>query len=232
MTTPPRAIRVAVVDDADMIRTGFSMIVDNEDDLHVAGTAVDGREAVELCRRQPIDVVLMDIRMPVMDGLAATEAILALPDPPKVLVLTTFGLDDYVQRAIAGGASGFLLKDASADELVGAIRAVARGDAVLSPAVARIVIDQARKGGGLAVGGGPPGPDPSPVAGIDELTDREREVLEQLALGRSNAEIAEALILSEATVKTHLGRVLSKLGVRDRVQAVICAFRAGLGPPD
>ncbi|MGH1505698.1 MAG: response regulator transcription factor [Acidimicrobiales bacterium] len=223
--TEPRAVRVAIVDDAEMILTGFSLIVDHEDDLRVVGTAGNGREAVELCRRQPVDVVLMDIRMPVMDGLAATEAILALPDPPAVLILTTFGLDEYVHAAIAAGASGFLLKDASADDLVAAVRAVAAGDAVLSPAVTRIVVEQARRGTAPALGDGPP------VPGIDDLTEREREVLEQLALGRSNAEIAEALFLSEATVKTHLGRVLAKLGVRDRVQAVICAFRAGIAEP-
>ena len=157
-----------------------------------------------------------------LDGLAATEQVLALPDPPRVLVLTTFGLDEYVTRAVSAGAAGFVLKDASADALVDAIRAVARGDSVLSPAVAGLVMDQARRAGS----------GPAAMPGLDELTDRERDVLEHLARGRSNAEIAEVLFLSEATVKTHVGRVLTKLGVRDRVQAVIVAVRAGFGAPD
>ncbi|MFV0258969.1 MAG: response regulator [Acidimicrobiales bacterium] len=215
-------IRVALVDDSDMIRTGFRLIIDHEADMTVVGEATTGREAVELCRTRRIDVALMDIRMPDLDGLAATELILTEPDPPRVVVLTTFGLDDYVTRAIEVGASGFLLKDASADTLVDAIRAVAAGDNVLAPAVTRLVVEQARRGGPTH---------PADVPGIAELTDREREVLEQLALGRSNAEIAEALFLSEATIKTHVGRVLTKLGVRDRVQAVIAAFRAGVADP-
>ena len=217
-------IRVVLADDSEMLRTGFRLIVDNEDDLSVVGEASTGVEAVEVCRTRPVDVVLMDIRMPDLDGLSATEQVLALPDPPRVLVVTTFGLDEYVTRAIEVGASGFLLKDASADSLVGAIRAVAAGDSVLSPEVTRVVVEQARRTG--------PRPDRGEVPGIDDLTDREREVLEQLALGRSNAEIGEALYLSEATVKTHVGRVLTKLGVRDRVQAVIAAFRAGVADPD
>lgn len=208
-------IRVVLVDDLDMVRTGFRLIVDNEDDMVVVGDATNGREAIEVCRTRRVDVVLMDIRMPVLDGLAATRAVLELPDPPRVIVLTTFGLDEYVTEAIRAGASGFILKDASASDLVDAIRAVAAGDAVLSPAVTQVVIKQARDAVLPMV---------REVPGIDQLTERERDVLEQLAAGRSNAEIAEALFLGEATVKTHLGRVMAKLGVRDRVQAVIAAF--------
>ena len=208
-------IRVVLVDDLDMVRTGFRLIVDNEDDMVVVGDATNGCEAIEVCRTRRVDVVLMDIRMPVLDGLAATRAVLELPDPPRVIVLTTFGLDEYVTEAIRAGASGFILKDASASDLVDAIRAVAAGDAVLSPAVTQVVIKQARDAVLPMV---------REVPGIDQLTERERDVLEQLAAGRSNAEIAEALFLGEATVKTHLGRVMAKLGVRDRVQAVIAAF--------
>lgn len=215
-------IRVVLVDDLDMVRTGFRLIVDNEDDMVVVDDATNGREAIEVCRTRRVDVVLMDIRMPVLDGLAATRAVLELPDPPRVIVLTTFGLDEYVTEAIRAGASGFILKDASASDLVDAIRAVAAGDAVLSPAVTQVVIKQARDAVLPMV---------REVPGIDQLTERERDVLEQLAAGRSNAEIAEALFLGEATVKTHLGRVMAKLGVRDRVQAVIAAFEAGIGRP-
>ncbi len=216
-------IRVVIADDSDMVRTGFELIVEHEDDMSVVGTASTGIEAIEVCRTRRVDVVLMDIRMPDLDGLAATESVLGLPDPPEVLILTTFGLDEYVTEAVRVGASGFLLKDGSADDLVAAIRAVAHGDGALSPAVTRIVLQQMKD-----VAMPPP---TAEVPGIAELTDREREVLEQLTRGRSNAEIAERLFLSEATVKTHLGRVLTKLGVRDRVQAVIAAFEAGIGRP-
>ena len=216
-------IRVVLADDSEMIRTGFGLIIGHESDMSVVAEASTGVEAVDVCRTRRVDVVLMDIRMPELDGLSATEQILSLPDPPRVLMLTTFGLDEYVSRAIAVGAAGFLLKDSSADSLIDAIRAVARGDSVLSPAVTRLVVEQARRGA--------MGPDPGSVPGIDDLTERERDVLEQLAMGRSNAEIAAALYLSEATVKTHVGRVLTKLGVRDRVQAVIAAFRAGIVEP-
>lgn len=213
-------IRVAIADDLAMIRSGFELIVDNEPDLTVVASVGTGTEIVEVCCAGLIDVVLMDIRMPELDGLAATEQVLALPDPPRVVILTTFGLDEYVARAIAVGASGFLLKDASADELVDAIRTVAAGDAALSPSLITTVFEQARRSISTR-----------PVAGIDDLTDRELEVLRELAAGQSNAEIAERLHLSEATVKTHLGRVLTKLGVRDRVQAVITAFVAGVVQP-
>lgn len=223
MSAAPSPIRVAIVDDLDMVRTGFRLILEHEDDITVVAEAADGQEAIDMCQSRLVDVVLMDIRMPGVDGIEATKAITALENGPKVVILTTFGLDEYVTEAVQSGASGFLLKDASADDLVEAVRVVVRGDAVLSPSITRMVLRQARE----AV----LPPIRTDVHGIAELTDRERDVLEQLAAGLSNAEIAEALFLSEATVKTHLGRVLSKLGVRDRVQAVIVAFEAGIGRP-
>ncbi len=213
-------IRVALADDLDMIRTGLELIIDNEPDMSVVASVGDGVQIVEACRTRRVDVVLMDIRMPEMDGLAATEAVLALPEPPRVIILTTFGLDDYVTTAILAGASGFLLKDASSDDLVAAVRTVASGDVALAPAVLGTIVDQARSS-----------PRTQPVTGIDDLTERERAVLIQLAAGRSNAEVAEALYLSEATVKTHVSHILTKLGVRDRVQAVIAAFVAGVAQP-
>lgn len=214
-------IRVAIADDLDMIRAGFEMIIDNESDMTVVASAADGNEIVDACRTRHVDVVLMDIRMPNLDGLAATERILAEPDPPRVVILTTFGLDEYVSAAVLAGASGFLLKDASADDLVDAVRAVADGQAALAPSLIATVLEHARAS-----------PRARTVPGIDDLTARERHVLELLATGRSNAEIAEQLFLSEATVKTHISHVLAKLGVRDRVQAVIAAFAAGIAEPD
>lgn len=217
-------IRIAIADDLDMIRTGFELIVDNEPDMTVVASVATGADIVEACRGRAVDVVLMDIRMPGVDGLAATEQIMTEPEPPRIVILTTFGLDEYVSRAIAAGASGFLLKDASAGELVDSIRQVAAGEAVLAPSLVRSVFEQAR--------GAPPR---HPVPGIDDLTERERDVLGHLAAGRSNAEIAEQLFLSEATVKTHISHILTKLAVRDRVQAVIAAFNAGVadpGPPE
>ncbi|HAP75592.1 MAG TPA: DNA-binding response regulator [Acidimicrobiaceae bacterium] len=214
-------IRVAIADDLEMIRTGFELIIDNEPDMTVVASCSDGNEIVEACRTRHVDVVLMDIRMPNLDGLAATERVLARADSPRVLILTTFGLDEYVSAAVLAGASGFLLKDASASDLVAAVRAVAAGEAALSPSIVKTVIQQAR--GGYRT---------RKVAGIDDLTERERTVLEHLAAGRSNAEIGEQLFLSEATVKTHISHVLAKLGVRDRVQAVIAAFTAGIVQPD
>ncbi len=213
-------IRVAIADDLDMIRTGFELIIDNEPDMTVVASVGNGNEIVEACRTRHVDVVLMDIRMPELDGLAATEAVLAQPDPPRVVILTTFGLDEYVSTAIVAGASGFLLKDATSADLVAAVRAVAAGDVAIAPSLVRTVVEQAR--------GGRTSRD---VPGIDDLTERERDVLEHLAAGRSNAEIAEQLYLSEATIKTHISRVLAKLGVRDRVQAVIAAFDAGIARP-
>ncbi len=214
-------IRVAIADDLDMIRTGFELIINNETDMSVVASVADGLEIIEACRTRRVDVVLMDIRMPQLDGLAATEEIMTQADPPRILILTTFGLDEYVSTAIVAGASGFLLKDASSTDLIDAVRSVAAGDVAIAPSLVRVVVEQARTS--LQV---------RRVPGIDELTERESQVLQHLAAGRSNAEIAEQLYLSEATVKTHLSRVLTKLGVRDRVQAVIAAFAAGIAQPD
>jgi DNA-binding NarL/FixJ family response regulator len=216
-------IRVLLADDQAMVRAGFRMIIESEPDLCVVGEAADGQEAVEAVPRCRPDVVLMDVRMPRMDGLEATARISALPDPPRVLMLTTFGAEDYVYSALRAGASGFLLKDAPAEQLIEAIRVIDRGDALLAPSVTRMLIaDVARR----------PAADRSAATrGLDDLTDRELEVMRLLARGMSNAEIAEALYLGEATVKTHVGRVLAKLDLRDRVQAVVVAYESGLVTP-
>lgn len=214
-------IRVAIADDLDMIRAGFELIIDNEPDMSVVASVANGLEIIDACRTRRVDVVLMDIRMPQLDGLAATEAIMTQADPPRIVILTTFGLDEYVSTAIVAGASGFLLKDASSTDLIDAIRAVAAGDVAIAPSLVRTVVEQARTS-----------IQTHNVPGIDQLTEREHQVLQHLAAGRSNAEIAEQLYLSEATVKTHLSRVLTKLGVRDRVQAVIAAFAAGIAQPN
>jgi DNA-binding NarL/FixJ family response regulator len=214
-------IRVLVVDDEELVRTGLRLILDAEPDIGVVGTASDGRQAVAEVRRLCPDVVLMDIRMPGLDGLAATRRILTEPDVPpcKVVILTTFDVDEHVYEALRAGASGFLLKDVPADQLAHAIRVAAAGEALLAPSVTRRLI---------AAFARPMAPAPVPVAGLDELTPREVEVLTLLAEGLSNAEIAGRLFVGEATVKTHVARILTKLGVRDRVQAVIAAFRSGL----
>ena len=218
---------VLVVDDVELVREGLRMILDAEPDLAVVGTAGDGAQAVAEVRRLRPDVVLMDIRMPGVDGLAATRSILGTPGMPpcRVIVLTTFDVDEHVYEALRAGASGFLLKDVPAAQLVHAIRVVAAGEALLAPSVTRRLI-------ATFTSGPPPLPaGPAAVpAGLGQLTAREREVLVLLADGLSNAEIAARLHLGEATVKTHVARVLMKLGVRDRVQAVIVAFRAGLVP--
>ena len=216
-------IRVLVVDDVELVRTGLRMILDAEPDLEVVGTASDGVEAVSAVRRLRPDVVLMDIRMPGLDGLAATRHILGTAGMPpcKVIVLTTFDVDEHVYEALRAGASSFLLKDVPAAQLVHAIQVVAAGEALLAPSVTRRLI--------ASFTGAPPSTAAvTPAPGLDELTTREREVLVLLADGLSNAEIAAKLFVGEATVKTHVARVLMKLGVRDRVQAVIVAFRAGL----
>jgi DNA-binding NarL/FixJ family response regulator len=220
-------IRVLVVDDEELVRTGLRLILDAEPDLSVVGTASDGRQAVSEVRRLAPDVVLMDIRMPGLDGLAATRRILSEPDVPpcKVVVLTTFDVDEHVYEALGAGASGFLLKDVPAEQLAHAIRVVAAGEALLAPSVTRrLIASFARQGTRDPVLRRP--------AGLGDLTERETEVLALLAEGLSNAEIARRLFVGEATVKTHVARVLTKLGVRDRVQAVIVAFRAGLVPLD
>ena len=214
--------RVLLVDDQPLLRTGFRMILSAESDLTVVGEAADGASAVELARRLKPDVVLMDIRMPGMDGIQATRALAGpgVEDPIKVLMLTTFGLDEYVVESLRAGASGFLLKDAPPEDLVEAIRIVAAGEALLAPSVTRRLLD--RVASRL-----PPANDDT-IPALSELTERELEVLKLMARGLSNAEIAEKLVISETTVRTHVSRVLSKLELRDRVQAVILAYETGL----
>jgi DNA-binding NarL/FixJ family response regulator len=212
-------LRVVIADDQPMMRAGFKSVLQSAGDITVVGEAENGEEAVSLARAQRPDVVLMDIRMPVMDGIEATRR---LPDQ-RVLILTTFGLDEYIIDALRAGASGFLLKDAPTDDVLSAVRAVAAGDAVLSAAVTRQLLDQVGRRLPAAVSR-----DARELAG---LTDREEEVLHMLAAGLSNAEIAAAMVVSEATVKSHVSRLLGKLGLRDRVQAVIYAYETGLIAP-
>ena len=211
-------IRVVLVDDQTLVRSGFRMILKAEPGIEVVGEAADGREAIAAVRELRPDLVLMDIRMPNLDGLEATRRILAEPNPPRVLVLTTFDLDEYVFAALRAGASGFLLKDAPEQQLTAAIRVAADGGALFSPSVTRKLIERFA---GHA--------DPPP--GLAELTQREREVLRLLARGLSNAEIAAKLVVSEHTVKTHVARVLMKLDLRDRTQAVVLAYESGLVQP-
>jgi DNA-binding NarL/FixJ family response regulator len=216
------SVRVLVADDMALVRAGFIAILERQEDIEVAGEAENGVAVLEQVDSTKPDVVLMDVRMPVMDGIEATRRLHARPDPPRVLMLTTFDLNEYVYEAMRAGASGFLLKDVPRDELAGAIRTIARGDALLAPAITRRLIeDFVRR----------PAPGGSRPAAFEELTDRELEVLTLIARGLSNAEIAGELFLSEATVKTHVTRVLQKLGVRDRVQAVIAAYENGLIAP-
>ncbi|MFC4585882.1 response regulator [Sphaerisporangium corydalis] len=215
-------IRVLIADDQGMVRTGFTAFLSTQPDIQVVGEAVDGRDAVGQAALLKPDVVLMDVRMPVMDGLEATRLILA-GTPTKILILTTFDLDDYVYEALRAGASGFLLKDASAQRLVEAVRVVAAGDALLAPSVTRRLISE------FARLGGPRAPT---VKRLAQLTERETEVLALIAQGLSNGEIAVHLVLSEQTVKTHVGRVLAKLGLRDRAQAIVYAYETGLVRPE
>jgi len=218
------SVSVLIADDQAVVRAGLRRILEVDAELQVVGEVEDGVAAVEAARRLRPRVVLMDIRMPRLDGLAATRRLLdeGGEEPPRVLILTTFGLDEYVYEALRAGASGFLLKDAPAEELLDAVRVVSRGDALLDPAVTRSVI---------ARFAALPSPSEELAAKVDELTPREREVLELLARGRSNAEIARELFVGEGTVKTHVARVLMKLALRDRVQAVIFAYEAGLVLP-
>jgi len=210
-------IRVLLVDDHALARTGFRMVLDAEPDIEVVGEAANGAQAIHSAGRLRPDVVLMDVRMPELDGIAATREV--ANDSTKVLILTTFDLDDYVYDSLAAGASGFLLKDAGPEQLTEAIRVVAAGDALLAPSVTRRLIDDVVGAGRRRLARPPE---------LDELTPRELEVLRLVAAGLSNAEIAERLVVEETTVKTHVSRVLAKLGLRDRVQAVILAYEIGL----
>lgn len=218
------SIRVLIADDQAMVRAGFAALLDAAADLKVVGTASDGAEAVALAESLKPDVVLMDVRMPVLDGIEATRRLLTLPrteNPPRVLMLTTFDIDEYVYEALRAGASGFLLKDAPPSELAAAVRIVARGDALLDPTVTRRVIEHFARARDAT---------PEPVS-LQALTPREREVLVLIARGLSNREIAEDLVLAEQTVKSHVSRILTKLQLRDRAQAVIAAYESALVIP-
>jgi DNA-binding NarL/FixJ family response regulator len=200
------------------VRAGVAMILSADDDVEVVGEAGDGRDALSAARRLAPDLVLMDIRMPGMDGIEATRALAALTDPPRVLILTTYSLDEYVYAALRAGASGFLLKDAPSEQLVAAVRSVAAGDALIDPSITRRLIER------FVQASRPSSIDPPQVK---DLTRRERDVLRQIAQGLSNAEIAERLFVEENTIKTHVGRILMKLHLRDRVQAVVFAYECG-----
>jgi DNA-binding NarL/FixJ family response regulator len=216
------SIRLLVVDDQALVRAGFVKLLEPEPDLVVVGEAADGAQAADAAARMRPDVVLMDIRMPRLDGIAATRRIRAQPHAPRVLVLTTYDLDEYVFDAIKAGASGFLLKDAPAEQLIAGIHVVAAGDALLAPPITRRLIEEfARR----------PSPPPGGPVELAELTAREREILVLVARGLSNAEIAGELVLGESTVKTHVGSILGKLSLRDRVQAVVLAYETGLVRP-
>ncbi len=217
------SVRVLIADDQQLVRTGFRMILDAEQDIEVVGEATNGREAVAMARELAPDIVLMDIRMPELDGIEATRKVVALDavQPIRVLMLTTFDLDEYVYDALRAGASGFLLKDVPAAQLAAGVRMVAGGDALLAPTITRRLIEE--------FAAAPPAAEPP--AGFDELTPRELEVFRLVAKGLSNAEIAAELVIGETTVKTHVTRLLLKLGLRDRVQAVVLAYEAGIVSP-
>jgi DNA-binding NarL/FixJ family response regulator len=216
-------IRVLIADDQALVRDGFGMILDAQDDIEVVGSAADGHEAVDRARELRPDVILMDIRMPGLDGIEATRRLSGEGDAgPRVLMLTTFDQNEYVYEAMKAGASGFLLKDVRREDLVGAVRTVAAGDAMLAPALTRRLIeDFVRR----------PPPGAAPAGALTELTERELEVVRLVARGLSNAEIAGRLVVSEATVKTHVARILSKLGLRDRIQVVVMAYETGFVQP-
>ncbi len=218
----PRQVRVLVVDDDDLMRAGLRSVLSSDDSLRVVGEAGDGRAAVERALELSPDVVLMDVRMPDLDGIAATRELLGVSPAVKVVILTTFEQDDYIFGALSAGASGFLLKRTRPEELIAAIQTIAAGDSLLSPSVTRRVIDRMAR---------QPAADTSVVQRLEALTPRERDVLELVARGLSNGEIAEALVIEESTVKTHMKRILTKLRARDRVQAVIFAYESGLAPP-
>ncbi|HEX7524909.1 MAG TPA: response regulator transcription factor [Gaiellaceae bacterium] len=214
---------ILIADDQALVRVGLRKILENEPETTVVGEAVDGEDAVAAARRLQPDVVLMDIRMPVLDGIEATRRIVRAQPSTRVLILTTFGLDGYVYDALRAGASGFMLKDAPPEEIVAAVRIVASGEALLAPAVTRVVIEEFARQRPAAAPALPPA--------VAELTPREREVLDLLVCGFSNAVICERLVISEATAKTHVARILQKLDLRDRVQAVIYAYETGLVAP-
>jgi DNA-binding NarL/FixJ family response regulator len=224
MNTPLPGVRIIVADDHHVVRTGFAALLDTQPDFSVIGTARDGTEAVRLCRELSPDVVLMDVRMPGMDGIEATRQLAGAGlDGPRILILTTFDLDQYVYDALRAGASGFLLKDVTAERLFDAVRVIAAGDALLAPAVTRRLISEFTRPR--------PPPDAPPAAALAELTPRETQVLRLVAAGLSNPEIAARLVVTEETVKTHVSRMLSKLGLRDRTQAVVTAYETGLVVP-
>jgi DNA-binding NarL/FixJ family response regulator len=214
-------IRVLLADDQQLVRSGFRLILDAESDVAVIGEAADGAEAVRLAKLERPDVVLMDIQMPGVDGLEATAQVTSLADPPRVLILTTFERDDYVFTALRNGASGFLLKNAPPEQLVEAVRIVAAGDSLLSPSVTRRIVEEFHRRPAARAS----------TTVVARLTDREVEVLRLVAAGRTNAEIADALFVGEATVKTHVSNVLTKLGLRDRVQAVVWSYENGVVQP-
>lgn len=215
-------IRVLIVDDQALVRAGFHAILESQPDIEVVGEAADGVEAVELARSLGPDVVLMDVRMPALDGIEATQQLLRDTQPPKVLMLTTFDLDEYLYDAMRAGASGFLLKDVPREQLINAVRTVVRGDALLAPTLVRRLVDD-------FVRRPPPGSRVPPR--VSTLSERELEVLKLIARGLSNVEIANTLFLSEATVRTHVGHILATLLLRDRVQAVVLAYEAGVVTP-
>jgi DNA-binding NarL/FixJ family response regulator len=218
-----KRVRVVIVDDDDLMRAGLRAVLSSDESIEVAGEAGDGRAAAPLARSLHPDVILMDVRMPDLDGIAATREVLAAAPEARVVILTTFEQDDYIFGALRAGASGFLLKRTSPEDLVAAIHTVAGGDSLLSPSVTRTVIDRMAR---------QPPPDPAAHERLEQLTPREREVLELIARGLSNGEIAATLVVEESTVKTHVKRILGKLRLRDRVQAVIFAYESGLTRPD
>ena len=217
-----KQVRVLIVDDDDLMRAGLTSVLSSDEGLRVVGEAEDGRSAVERTLELSPDVVLMDVRMPDLDGIAATRELLGVAPDSRVVILTTFEQDDYIFGALSAGASGFLLKRTRPEELIAAIHTIAAGDSLLSPSVTRTVIDRMAR---------QPTPDTSVVQRLEELTPRERGVLELVARGLSNGEIAQTLVIEESTVKTHMKRILTKLRARDRVQAVIFAYESGLAGP-
>jgi DNA-binding NarL/FixJ family response regulator len=229
MTAPVPSVRIVVADDHEIVRAGFAALLETQPDFTVLGTASDGAEAVQISRELRPDVILMDVRMPGTDGIEATRQLTAATGGPRVIILTTFDLDEYVYDALCAGASGFLLKDVTAERLFDAVRVVAAGEALLAPAVTRRLISEFARLRPAAPAPSPAVAEPTPA--VAELTPRETEVLRLLAEGLSNPEIAGRLVITEETVKTHVSRVLHKLALRDRAQAVVIAYESGLVRP-